>query len=129
MNGYLGFGTNLDYTLFSDFGTKGSVSLELPALFSRRDDDDGHNVISFFSDPSLDGNLAIQVGQKRDIVLTVSYVFTNVHGPWQWQKDTGENDEDGNTITKTEPAVWNDFKPIIKPAGLYFSITLRKLRF
>ena len=129
MNGYLGFGTNLDYTLFSGFGTKGSVSLELPALFARRGDDDGHNVISFFSDPSLDGNLAIQIGQKRDIVLTASYVFTNVHGPWQWQKDTGENDEEGNTITETEPAVWNDFEPIIKPAGLYFSITLRKLRF
>ena len=129
MNGYLGFGTNLDYTLFSGFGTKGSVSLELPALLARRGDDDGHNVISFFSDPSLDGNLAIQIGQKRDIVLTASYVFTNVHGPWQWQKDTGENDEDGNTITKTEPAVWNGFEPIIEPAGLYFSITLRKLRF
>jgi hypothetical protein len=129
MNGYLGFGTNLDYTLFSGFGTKGSVSLELPALFARRGDDNGHNVISFFSDPSLDGNLAIQISQKRDIVLTASYVFTNFHGPWQWQKDTGENDEDGNTITETEPAVWNSFEPIIEPAGLYFSITLRKLRF
>ena len=129
MNGYLGFGTNLDYTLFSVFGTKGSVSLELPALFARRGDDDGHNVISFFSDPSLDGNFAIQISQKRDIVLTASYVFTNIHGPWQWQKDTGENDEDGNTITETERAVWNDFEPVIEPEGLYFSITLRKLRF
>ena len=129
MNGYLGFGTNLDYTLFSGFGTKGSVSLELPALLARRGDDDGHNVISFFSDPSLDGNLAIQIGQKRDIVLTASYVFTNIHGPWQWQKDTGENDEDGNTITETEPAVWNGFEPVIEPEGLYLSITLRKLRF
>jgi len=129
MNGYLGFGTNLDYTLFSVFGTKGSVSLELPALFARRGDDDGHNVISFFSDPSLDGNFAIQISQKRDIVLTASYVFTNIHGPWKWQKDTGNNDEDGNTITEAEPAVWNGLEPIIKPAGLYLSITLRKLRF
>ena len=129
MNGYLGFGTNLDYTLFSGFGTKGSVSLELPALLARRGDDDGHNVMSFFSDPSLDGNLAIQISQNRDIVLTASYVFTNVHGPWQWQKDTGENDEDGHTITETEPAVWNGFEPVIEPEGLYFSITMRKLRF
>ena len=129
MDGYFGFGTDLDYTLFSGFGAKGSISLGLPALFAWTGDDKGHNVISFFSDPSLDGNLAIQISQKRDIVLTASYVITNVHGPWQWQKDTGENDEDGNNITKTEPAVWDGYEPMIKPSGLYFSIALRKLRF
>ena len=126
MNGYLGFGTNLDYTLFSGSGTKGSVSLGLPALFAWRGDDNGHSVISFFSDPSLDLNLAIQISQKRDIVLTASYVFTSVNGPWQYQKDMGEN---GNNITEWVGATWDSDEPEIAPSGLYFSMSFRKLRF
>jgi hypothetical protein len=128
-DGYFGFGTDLDYTLFSGFGTKGSVSLGLPALFAWRGDDDGHSVISFFSDPSLDLNLAIQISQKRDIVLSASYVFTSVNGPWQYQKDTGENDEDGNNITEWKGATWDSDEPEIVPSGLYFSMSFRKLRF
>ena len=54
----------------------------------------------------------------------------SMHGPWQWQKDTGENDEDGRSITETEPAVWNDgIKPEFKPVGIYFSVTFRRIRF
>ena len=125
-DGYFGFGTDLDYTLFSGFGTKGSVSLGLPALFAWRGDDDGHSVISFFSDPSLDLNLAIQISQKRDIVLTASYVFTSVNGPWQYPKDMDEN---GNNITEWVGATWDSDEPEIAPSGLYFSMSFRKLRF
>ena len=130
MDGYIGFGTDLKYGLFSGFGTNGYLSLNIPLVFAGRADDDGHNVLSVFSDPSIDANLSIQISKERDIVLSASYVFTSMHGPWQWQKDTGNNDEDGRNITETEPAVWNDgIKPDFKPLGLYFSITLRKIRF
>ena len=130
MDGYLGLGTDIDYNLFSIFGTSSSVSLTIPALFAWRGDDDGHNVISIFSDPSIDTNLSIQISKDRDIVLSASYVFTSIHGPWQWQKDTGNINDDGKNITETEPAVWNDgINPEFKPVGLYFSITLRKIRF
>ena len=130
MDGYLGLGTDIDYNLFSIFGTSSSVSLTIPALFAWRGDDDGHNVISIFSDPSIDANLSIQISKDRDIVLSASYVFTSMHGPWQWQKDTGNINDDGKNITETEPAVWNDgINPEFKPVGLYFSITLRKIRF
>ena len=130
MDAYLGLGTDLNYQIFSKFGTSGSVSLNLPALLAWRGDDDGHNVLSFFSDPSLDANLAIQINKTRDIVLSFSYVFTSIHGPWQWRRDTGSNDEDGNSITETEWAVWNDgVKPDLKPEGLYFSLSIRKIRF
>jgi hypothetical protein len=53
-----------------------------------------------------------------------------MHGPWQWQKDTGENDEEGRNIIETEPAFWRGgIKPEFETVGLYFSITLRKIRF
>ena len=130
MDAYLGLGTDLNYQIFSKFGTSGSVSLNLPALLAWRGDDDGHNVLSFFSDPSLDANLAIQINKTRDVVLSFSYVFTSIHGPWQWRRDTGSNDEDGNSITETEWAFWNDgVKPDLKPEGLYFSLSIRKIRF
>ena len=130
MDAYLGFGTDLNYHLFSQYGTSSSVSLTIPALLAWRGDDDGHNVISFFSDPSLDANLAIQISKTRDIVFTASYIFTSIHGPWQWRRDTGSNDEDGNKITETEWAVWKDgIKPVLKPEGLYLSISLRRIRF
>ena len=130
MDGYIGFGTDLKYGFFSGFGTNGYLSLNIPLVFAGRGDDDGHNVISIFSDPSIDTNLSIQISKDRDIVLSASYVFTSIHGPWQWQKDTGNINDDGKNITETEPAVWNDgINPEFKPVGLYFSITLRKIRF
>ena len=130
MDGYIGFGTDLKYSLFSGFGTNGYTSINIPFLFAWRGDDDGNNVISIFSDPSIDANLAIQISKKRDIVLSASYVFTSLHSPWQWQRDTGSNDEDGNNITETEWAIWNDnTKPEFYPKGLYFSISLRKIHF
>jgi|GEM_PF-193893 len=130
MDGYIGFGTDLKYGLFSGFGASGYLSLNIPFLFAGRGDNDGHYVISIFSDPSIDANLSIQLNKERDIVLSASYVFTSMHGPWQWQKDTGNNDEDGRNITETEPAVWDDgIKPEFTPVGLYFSITLRRIRF
>ena len=53
-----------------------------------------------------------------------------MHGPWQWQKDTGSRDEDGSSITETEYAVWDDnMKPEFRPKGFYISISLRRLRF
>ena len=99
-------------------------------MLAWRGDDDGHNVLSFFSDPSLDANLAIQINKTRDVVLSFSYVFTSIHGPWQWRRDTGSNVEDGNSITETEWAVWNDgVKPDLKPEGFLFSLSIRKIRF
>ena len=130
MDGYIGFGTDLKYGIFSGFGANGYLSLNLPFLFAGRGDDDGNNVISIFSDPSIDANLAVQISKERDIVLSASYVFTSMHGPWQWQKDTGSRDEDGSSITETEYAVWDDnMKPEFRPKGFYISISLRRLRF
>ena len=129
MDGYIGFGTDLKYGLFSGFGTNGYLSLNIPFLFARRGDDAGHNVISIFSDPSIDANLAIQVNKERDMVFSMSYVFTSMHGPWQWQKDTGSRDDDGSIITETEWASWNDGKPKFNPVGFYISVSLRRIRF
>ena len=53
MDGYIGFGTDLKYGLFSAFGTNGYISLNIPLLFAWRGDDAGHNVMSMFSDPSV----------------------------------------------------------------------------
>ena len=127
---YIGFGTDLDYRTFRIFGMNSSISLTIPALISWRGDDDGHNVFSFFSDPSIDWNISFQISKKRDIVISASYVFNHMHGPWQWRRDTGNNDEDGNSIMETEWGVWEDgMKPEFNLEGLYLSITTRRLRF
>ena len=119
MDGYIGFGTDLKYGVFAGFGTNGYLSFNIPLLFARRVDDDGNNVTSIFSDPSIDANLSIQISKERDIVLSASYVFKNMHGPWQWQKDTGANDEEGRNIIETEPAFWRGgIKPEFETVGL-----------
>ena len=130
MDGYIGFGTDLKYGVFAGFGTNGYLSFNIPLLFARRVDDDGNNVTSIFSDPSIDANLSIQISKERDIVLSASYVFTSMHGPWQWQKETGDNDCLLYTSPSPRDLSTNDgIKPEFKPLGLYFSITLRKIRF
>ena len=130
MNGYLGFGADLNYNILSVFGTKYSTSLRIPALFAFRSDDKGHNVGSFFSDPSIGFNCRIQISPYKDLVFSINNTLTHVHGPWQWQKDTGELNEEGKSITHTEPAVWNtNSKPNIQPPGLYFSVGLRNIIF
>ena len=74
-------------------------------------------------------NFAIQINQKRDIVFTVSNIFTDVHGPWQYQERTNETDDDGVAITETTSAIWDKDAPIISASGIYFSIALRKINF
>lgn len=130
MNGYLGFGANFNYDLLSILKTKYSTSLRIPALFAFRSDDEGHNVGSFFSDPSVSFDCIIQLSPYKDLVFSINYTITHVHGPWQWQKDTGELNEEGKNITQTQPAVWNTgSKPYVQPPGLYLSIGIRNIRF
>jgi len=132
LDGYLGMGTNLDYTIFSTFGTRGSASFKFPLLFALKRDDAKHTTSSLFLDPSVDANLSIQINKNRDVVFSISYIFTNIHGRWQWQKDTGKKDNEGKNITDTEDAVWlENFgpEPIINHQGLNFSISLRTFRF
>ena len=129
MNNFIGFGSDMRYTMFSRFGITGSTSLALPVLFPFRRDDENHFVSSIFSDPSINGNIAIQINSKMDIVFSMSHIYTTLHGPWQWRKDTGEQDDEGKTITETEPAVWTNAVPVFHEDGTYFSVSIRLLRF
>ena len=129
MNNFIGFGSDLRYTIFSRFGITGSTSLTLPVLFPFRRDDEEHFVSSIFSDLSINGNLSIQINSKMDIVFSMNHIYTTLHGPWQWRKDTGEQDDEGKTITETEPAVWTSAEPVFHKDGTYFSISIRLLRF
>ena len=129
MNNFIGFGSDLRYTIFSRFGITGSTSLTLPVLFPFRRDDEEHFVSSIFSDLSINGNLSIQINSKMDIVFSMNHIYTTLHGPWQWRKDTGEQDDEGKTITETEPAVWTSAEPVFHKDGTYFSVSIRLLRF
>ena len=129
MNGFIGLGTDLNYTVFSKLGVTGFTSLSLPALFPFRYDDDNHLVSSILSDPTITANLSIQINSKMDIIFTKNYIHSTLHGPWQWRKDTGQKDNEGKKITETEPAVWNDAPPEIKLSGSYFSISVRIFNF
>ena len=129
MNNFIGFGSDLRYTIFSRFGITGSTSFTLPVLFPFRRDDEDHFVSSIFSDPSINGNLSIQINSKMDIVFSMNHIYTALHGPWQWRKDTGEQDDEGKTITETEPAVWTSAEPVFHKDGTYFSVSIRLLRF
>ena len=117
------------YTIFSRFGITGSTSLTLPALFPFRRDDENHFVSSIFSDPSINGNIAIQINSKLDIVFSINHIYTTLHGPWQWRKDTGEQNDEGKTITETEPAVWLSAEPVFHRKGTYSSVSIRFLSF
>ena len=129
MNNFIGIGADLKYIIFSRFGITGSTSLTLPALFPFRRDDADHFVSSIFSDPSINGNLAIQINSKMDIVFSMNHIYTTLHGPWQWRKDTGEKDDDGKKITETELAEWTGVEPVFHKDGTYFSVSIRFLRF
>ena len=129
MDGFIGLGTDLTYTLFSRFGVTGFTSLSMPALFPFRYDDDNHLVSSIFSDPTITANLSIQINSKTDIILTQNYIYSSLHGPWQWRKDTGKKDDEGKKITETEPAVWDESPPEIKLSGSYFSVSIRLFNF
>ena len=129
MNNFIGFSSDLRYTIFSRFGITGSTSLTLPILFPFRRDDEEHFVSSIFSDPSINGNLSIQINSKMDIVFSINHIYTTLHGPWQWRNDTGEEDDEGRTITETEPAVWTSAEPVFHKDGTYFSVSIRLLRF
>ena len=129
MNNFIGFGSDLRYTIFSRFGITGSTSLTLPVLFPFRRDDEEHFVSSIFSDLSINGNLSIQINSKMDIVFSMNHIYTTLHGPWQWRKDTGEQNDEGKTITETEPAVWTSAEPVFHKDGTYFSVSIRLLRF
>ena len=84
---------------------------------------------SFLSAPTINFNIAIQISPYRDLVLSTKYTFTQIHGPWQWQKSTGELNKEGNNITETEPAVWERAEPKFSLPGLYFSIGIRRISF
>ena len=129
MNNFIGFGSDLRYTIFSGFGITGSTSLTIPVLFPFRRDDANHFVSSIFSDPSINGNLAIQINSKMDIVFSMNHIYTTLHGPWQWRRDTGEKNDEGKKITETEPAVWTAAEPVLHNNGTYFSVSIRFLRF
>ena len=129
MNNFIGFGSDLRYTIFSRFGITGSTSLSLPVLFPFRRDDEDHFVSSIFSDPSINGSLSMQINSKMDIVFSMNHIYTALHGPWQWRKDTGQQNDEGKTITETEPAVWTSAEPVFHKDGTYFSVSIRLLRF
>ncbi len=129
MDGFIGLGTDITYTIFSNFGVTGFTSLSLPALFPFRYDDDNHLVSSILSDPTITTNLSIQINSKTDIIFSKNYIHSTLHGPWQWRKDTGQTDDDGKSITETEPGVWNDAPPEIELSGSYFSVSLRIFNF
>ena len=74
MNNFIGFGSDLRYTIFSRFGITGATSFTLPVLFPFRRDDEDHFVSSIFSDPSINGNLSIQINSKMDIVFSMNHI-------------------------------------------------------
>ena len=129
MDGFIGLGTDITYTIFSNFGVTGFTSLSLPALFPFRYDDDNHLVSPILSDPTITTNLSIQINSKTDIIFSKNYIHSTLHGPWQWRKDTGQTDDDGKSITETEPGVWNDAPPEIELSGSYFSVSVRIFNF
>ena len=38
-------------------------------------------------------------------------------------------DDEGKTITETEPAIWTSAEPVFHKDGTYFSVSIRLLRF
>jgi hypothetical protein len=125
MDSYLGMGGSLDFTLFSEFGSTISTSLDIPVCFAFTQDDSSHSVKSRLVMPAVGLNLGVQVGKHWDLVLSMKNILGIDVGGWTYSVKTGEKDDNGNDKTKQEPAVWNGDAPTIDAEGLIFSVSLR----
>ena len=126
---YSGIGTNLDFLLFSGFGTVISTSLEIPVVFISRRDDENHWVSSPLVSPSIGFHLSLQISKYRDLVLSVKNVVATNKLDWGYSRKTGEEDKDGHTETERVDAIWDGDAPTINAAGLIFSVSLRRYWF
>ena len=129
MDIYLGMGGSLDFTLFSEFGSTISTSLDIPVCFAFTKDDSSHSVRSGLVMPAVGLNLGVQVGKHWDLVLSMKNILGIDVGGWTYSVKTGEKDDNGNDKTKQEPAFWDGNKPTIEAEGLIFSVTLRRYWF
>ena len=83
-------------------------------------------MFSNFSSPSFDFNFSVQLGQFRDIIFSIKYIFSDVQSKWTYQ--TKDNDGSGTSINKA--AFWMGQPPSFRPLeGIYFSFSLRKIKF
>ncbi len=123
---YFGLGSSLNLDLFYIWGINPSIGLTVPINFMMRRDDRRNNVFSNFSSPSFDFNFSVQLGQFRDIIFSIKYIFSDVQSKWTYQSN--DKDENGATINKA--AFWLDQPPSFGPLeGIYFSFSLRKIKF
>ena len=91
-----------------------------------RRDDRNHDVFSTLITPSVDLNLAIQLGQFRDLVISTRYILSHIHSDWTYQAET-DNENDGSFSNK---AVWDGVEPTFNAIkGFYFNLSLRKIHF
>ena len=125
-NAYLGIGSTMDLDLFYIFGITPSMGISIPVNLFMRRDDRNHDVFSTLITPSVDLNLAIQLGQFRDLVISTRYIFSHIHSDWTYQAET-DNENGGSFSNK---AVWDGIEPTFSAIkGFYFNLSLRKIRF
>ena len=125
-NAYLGIGSTMDLDLFYIFGATPSIGISIPVNLFMRRDDRNHDVFSTLITPSVDLNLAIQLGQFRDLVISTRYIFSHIHSDWTYQIET-DNENSGGFRNKP---FWNSVKPTFSAIkGFYFNLSLRKIRF
>ena len=126
---YAGIGTDLDFSIMSEFGTVTSTSLEFPVLFISRIDDDNHWVSTISVSPSININLSLQISKNRDLVFSAKKGVATNKVKWSYSKKTGEKDENGYDETEQVDAVWNGDGPLFDSKGIIFSISLRQFWF
>ena len=126
---YAGIGTDLDFSIMSEFGTVTSTSLEFPVLFISRIDDDNHWVSTISVSPSININLSLQISKNRDLVFSAKKGVATNKVKWSYSKKTGEKDENGYDETEQVEAFWNGDGPLFDSKGIIFSISLRQFWF
>ena len=125
-NVYWGFGSTMDLDLFYFFGLTPSFSISIPINLFIRQDDQNNNVSSALITPSLDLNIAIQLSQFHDIIISARYVFSHAHSGWTYQN----NNDNQNTKSFRSNAVWYGIEPTFnKMNGFYFNLSLRRIHF
>lgn len=129
MDIYLGMGGSLDFTLFSEFGSTISTSLDIPVCFAFTKDDEEHSVRSGLVMPTARLNLGVQIGKHWDLVLSMKNILLTNQQAWSYSVKTGEKNDNGNDETRQEPAVWVGDAPTIDAEGLIFSISLKRYWF
>tara|TARA_B100000809_G_scaffold90879_1_gene89419 strand:- start:99 stop:1607 length:1509 start_codon:yes stop_codon:yes gene_type:complete len=108
-----------------------STGISLPYNYFAKIDDDTNYVSQSFINPSINLTTSIILDRKRDLFISLQYVWLNFDDIWQYSElieNENDNYPDSTTyVKKYYDAVWDENKkiPRLNTKGLYITMGMR----